>query len=275
MEKANKSSFSWIQNAVLPHSPTYDPEVGVTVGHCLPASYPACLKIFHPIYADTQAKDKTMTWDEWEKAGLGKAEFAYREATSETASMAEAILVSSPYVRRQHDIVRVRWHEAAERYGLLFQKNFNGESFRAAFTKSWPRYLFGPAEGFLELDQYSRLVSILSSFTAPQFIYLKMPDMWKAGEKVDRVFRGDIDEILGFLREQSPLQSPEYLWPEARSWCLNSDGDLPFTLLGGPTRLIEEVANNAELESLVVDLSTRVDYRADRLNLRDTRSASA
>lgn len=275
METANKRSFSWIQNAVLPHSPSYDPEIGVTVGHCLRNSYPAYLKIFHPIYADSRVQDKTMTWDEWEKAGLGKAASGYREATTDMTTMDQAILVSSPYLGDRDGLSRVSWRELAERYGLFFQRDFNGESFRAVFTRSWPRYLSGPAEGFLDLSQYSVLVSILASVTPPQFIYLKLPDMWQAGDAVERLFRGSIEEIAEFLRERSPVQSPEYLWPEDRSWCVNSEDDLSFTLVGGSSRVINEIAQNKELETLAVDPGTRVDYKADRINLSGPGKTSA
>jgi hypothetical protein len=275
LEKASQRDFSWIKETTLSVGAEFDARVGITVAQCLPSSYPAYLKILHPIYIDLQTSDLEMTWDEWDKTGLGKAHFAYREATPEMLDMSEAVLVSSPYIEPVDHTVRVRWREIADRYGLFFNQNFNAESFRAAFAKSWPRHLLGPAEGFLELGQYSTLLSTLSAFTEPQFIYLKMPDMWKVGDDVNRLIRGDVSEVMGFLREQASLQSPEYLWPEDRSWCINSDYDLHFTLVAGSTQLMKEITRNEELEILVVFPDTRVDYCADRLNLRGTPAASS
>lgn len=268
MESTNAANFSWIAKSLVLSGTQFDPTHGFSVARCLPSFFPAYLKIFHPIFVDLNISDQKITWDEWEKSGAGRTKYAYREATADTKSMTDAVLFASPYVEPVEDTSRIRWRDLAARYGLLFGPEFNDHSYRAAFAKSWPRYLYGPAEGFLELDQYSPLTSVLSRHTEPQFIYLKMSDMWKVGEEVDRIFRGDINEVVEFLRSHSPFQSPEYLWPEDRSWCVNSDYDLNFTLIAGTTDLILALSHDEILETIPVTPETRVDYLADRQNLQ-------
>lgn len=266
MERAKESSFSWIQRSLLSTGTRFDAGIGITVASCVPPIYPAYLKIFHSIFKDTSISDLQITWDEWEKSGAGKVETAYREATPETPTLMDATVVFSAALSFGPAFRRVKWSTLAERHGLLFHPEFNANSFRVIFPRSWPRYLHGPAEGYLELNAYTRLTKALSRFIEPQFVYVKMPDMWKAADDAPRVFRGAIHEVVEFLREAAPNQSPEYVWPEDRSWCVNSDYDLNFTLVGGASELIAVLIREDELESIEISQEMRVDYLADTLN---------
>ena len=60
--------------------------------------------------------------------------------------------------------------------------------------------------------------------------------------------------------------SPEFWWPEDRAWCINTDYDLEFTIIGGPTNLLADLSAHSELELLPVTARSRVDYRSDQVN---------
>lgn len=78
-----------------------------------------------------------------------------------------------------------------------------------------------------------------------------------------RLYSGDLQEILD-LRERGGVQSlPEHWWPNSRDWCVNTDWDLPFTLIGGPADLIRRFGEHPDLEAVAVNPDTRIDAFAD------------
>lgn len=50
--------------------------------------------------------------------------------------------------------------------------------------------------------------------------------------------------------------TPNYLWPADGSWCLGTSIDLDSSMLGGPSRILSEVEELPELETLHVTPST-------------------
>jgi hypothetical protein len=76
------------------------------------------------------------------------------------------------------------------------------------------------------------------------------------------LYLGPLEQLQRFLKETDRQFTPEYWWPEDRSWCVCSDYDLPFTIVGGSNQLIDSILTNPDLESIRVTPDTRVDYRA-------------
>ena len=56
--------------------------------------------------------------------------------------------------------------------------------------------------------------------------------------------------------------SPEYWWPPNRAWCVCSDYDLMFTVVGGSRHLISALLKSDVLECLEVTPQTRIDSLA-------------
>ena len=264
MEAASKRNAAWILRSLRPTRNPFDPAYGLTVENLLPPGYAAYLKIFHAMYVDPLMKDREITWDKWARQE-GTMPAGYREATEDMTDFSQATLLMCPALDVSGG-ARIFWRELAAQQGLVFHPEFNERSFRLVYPRSWPRYLYGPAEGFLEMTQYEELLALLASHTHPQFCYLKLSDFWKAGESVERIFRGDLREVPGHLRSHAHQRSAEYVWPEDRSWCLNSDDDLTFSILGGSSDLIEAVAKLPSLETIRVLPQARVDYQADEIN---------
>lgn len=50
--------------------------------------------------------------------------------------------------------------------------------------------------------------------------------------------------------------TPNYLWPADGSWCLGTNIDLDSSILGGPSRILSDVAALPELETFHVNPST-------------------
>jgi hypothetical protein len=84
----------------------------------------------------------------------------------------------------------------------------------------------------------------------------------------DKLFRGRLPETKEKFPGVNDYQTPTYTWPENHSWCLYSDYDLEFTLLGGPQSLIATMLTDQVVEAIEVFEDTRVDYWADHTNIK-------
>ena len=75
---------------------------------------------------------------------------------------------------------------------------------------------------------------------------------------------GELAEVPEFLAADDVFGTPTYWWPKDRSWCLCTDWDLIFTLVGGSTELTDAIVNDDFLESVIVSRDSRVDYKGDK-----------
>jgi len=112
-------------------------------------------------------------------------------------------------------------------------------------------------------DELSEVLSVLMPFTGGQdcyFRFFQYSNLALKGEPF--LFCGALEELSTFLTEGKHQFTPEYWWPADHSWCLCSDYDLKFTLVGGSRDMISAVLNNTTLEALEVTPQTRIDNDA-------------
>lgn len=76
------------------------------------------------------------------------------------------------------------------------------------------------------------------------------------------LFHGGLDELEDVMKSGPYQFSPEYWWPPNHSWCVCSDYDLMFTVIGGSKELISNLLDNDALECIAVGADTRIDYFA-------------
>lgn len=250
------AASEWIttNKTPIPNTP-YTP---VRVRNCLPAGFPTYRKLLHPIYVDPTILDHSTSWHDAADperllVGLRAGGTLVRES-SFGADKGE----------------RVLWQDLAKQYGLTFHPEINDTSFNRAFSKgSWPRYLLGPDEGTLDAETCHALISALTPVVGhqPCFYYysgmsvLSGPDFY-----APRLYQGALTDVLAFFEMDDLNSSPEYRWPENREWCICTDWDLSFTLIGGSEACADAIASNPLLETISVTPMMRVDYGADELN---------
>jgi len=169
---------------------------------------------------------------------------------------------------------RVSWKLATEMASLEFTPELGYWSFHRPGSHIWnwpedfhPDRSDRPTSG-LCLETAEALVEVLRPFTGQQECYFYFDD-WKTwcGPKC---FSGPLEEFSLFYTQSllaSPYQTPTYIWPEDRGWCFNSDDDLEFVVLGCSKDLAAKILSSAELESIEVQLTTRIDAKADVVNL--------
>lgn len=252
------SPMQWLKERLIPRSP--DESRISRVSTILPCGFEAYGKVLHPIvehpvdfeFPIDLTKDTTYN-DLWQlqKAprfkGLDELALERRDA--------------------QGLGKRVRWRQLFEERGLAWVPEINGHSFAHQTGGSWPFYLQGPDEGFIGPELMARLVGLLAPFTGENECYFFFV-MMATEDYQDKLFRGRLHDLLASFPGIQPYQTPTYCWPDDQSWCLCSDYDLEFTLIGGSRALISKLLTNSFVEAIEVLESTRVDYRADQTNVR-------
>jgi hypothetical protein len=248
-----QSAFDWIRNGrhkTGPHSTEPD-WPGVPVAALIPETFEAYAKIFHPIEAHYENIDRPLAPEERKILGLPECD-VLRDFVQ--------------LMRSEPGAPALRWKRLAEALGVPFQRHLSDEWFRSVLEPGcWPRYVSGPDEGILEEREATALISILSAFSAfsaSSSCYFRFAEMAYIGTDKPLLYSGPLEKLQRFLKETGRQFTPEYWWPGDRSWCVCSDYDLPFTVVGGPKQLINRILTNPDLESIRVTPDTRVDYRA-------------
>jgi hypothetical protein len=74
------------------------------------------------------------------------------------------------------------------------------------------------------------------------------------------LFNGPLSIAIG------QREGPNLWWPDDRSWCVASEIDFPYTYVGGPKKLIEEILADPALEALPASLSHGITAFSDTVN---------
>jgi hypothetical protein len=249
----------WIRAQVEPLVPSESPKWdGNHVRNCVPDRFEAYVKIFHPIYEDLTEPDREQAWDEWSR--------------SDPSHRLPPLLEPATLTRMQgvtsRSVERVRWRRLAGQYNLVFHAEINDKSFSNRMTKrSWPKYLIGPGEGTLSGGCAERLAELLASRTGDQSCYFTYFPTAVADSDHQFALRARLADIDAVLGAEDVYSTPEYWWPEDFSWCVCSDWDLTFTLVGCSRTLADDILADDLLETIEARADHRVDDRADNINL--------
>jgi len=203
----------------------------VRVANCVPPIFPAWRKVLHPIYRSVEI---------------------------------DGIPLRGP---------RATWAEVAEEYGLVLHPEIHDVSFAGVFPGGrWPKNLRGPRDGTLDAETCLSLVEILEAHTRAErcyFYYTGVSVNYNDEEGfAPQLYRGYARDVLEFEDMPAVNATPEYWWPEDRAWCVYTDWDTAFTLVGGPEAALAELAMHPEVESVPVTAMSRVDFEADEINMK-------
>ena len=236
--------FEWIKTGVseLVSSEAF-------VSHLLPPKFEAYAKILHPITANYANIDHPLSDQEIARLRIPPC--------TELRSFVET-------KRDKGEGPRIKWKELAAFFGVPFASEICHEWFRVRLSDPacWSRFFCGPDEGNLDCEELSEVLSLLRPFTGKQECFLRFAGISLVTKDGPILFVGVLDEVVNFLEENEYRFSPEYLWPSDRNWCLCTDYDLTFTVVGGPQKLISSVLGSSTLEALQVNQQTRIDWLA-------------
>ena len=207
----------WIRDRLLPVRD--GDRVTFRVGSIVPTGFEAYCRIFHPAYRRVTVAGKT-----------------------------------------EHR--PVRWRQVAEDNGKVFHNLAHWHTFLGRATISrfqHPEWGTTPKVGELDHREAGLLASLLSRNTGTphrcNFAW------WEGGFHGDRkrLEAVEIGEYQYFvyqreLDETPPRDSPNLWWPEDRAWCVATDVDSFFTILGGSQDCVNKVLFHNEFEALPVNV---------------------
>jgi hypothetical protein len=127
------------------------------------------------------------------------------------------------------------------------------------FTQCWSRFIRGPSDGYLDREETRELTRILGDFACSEDCFFRFPEILFIGTDVPLTFHGRFCDLEPSILKNPRHFTPEYWWPQDHSWCVCSDYDLTFTIVGGKSELISAVLSSERLECLEVNAGTRVD----------------
>lgn len=263
LTRADTSARSWFEAAIE----KTDPDERYAVRHVVPERFEAYAKILHPLFELPEIEDRTITWDEWERA---RREEEKREGTYAPSKLLQRLDQTTSWMGSPGSFEgahRISWRALTQRYGMKYVPELSHWSFKAAFGKSWPRYLAGADEGALAAPEAWRLFECLRPQTDGKCrFWFSWSDSWiHEGEETEGVAEGDLFDLPQAMVDRE-ASWPTAIWPLDQSWFVGSDVDLDCTLVGGPRALIDAILDASELETFEVSPSTRVGRGADTAN---------
>jgi hypothetical protein len=251
----DESVFQWIrENRSTPAGKYDDPDwKGVSVSVALPAMFESYVKILHRLDAHYENIDNPLSPQELSILGIPKC--------SSLRNLVEH--------HRSNRSTRVRWKDAAHSLGLAFESGITDDWFRAVIEPGcWPRFIYGPGDGWLDPEDGDSLVRVLRKATERDAVYLRMAEIPLITTETPLLYEGHFEDVLDLLRTERSNMLPEYWWPRDHSWCICSDYDLTFTLIGASNEVCQHLLEDDILECVEVTPETRIDFRSPPQLLR-------
>jgi hypothetical protein len=223
---------------------------GTLVSHLIPPVFESYAKLLHKIQAHYKLIDKPLSATE--NAILGVP----------TCEPLRSFVESRGTGSRDN---RIRWKELADLLDVPFAPEIHHGWYRQRLQDPWcwPRLLSGPNDGHLSEEECHALASRLKPVADGNDCFFRFSDIpfyAPVYSGKPQMFRGALDEVCDFQREKR--LSFEYWWPSNRSWCVCSDYDLAFTIIGGGRNLISTILLDGLLECIEVTPQTRIDVFA-------------
>ena len=243
--------FDWIRQGrdELPQTRTPDWN-GNFVSHLMPPVFESYAKLLHRIQAHYQFIDYPLSASENAVLGITACKtlksFVERRRTASQGT-------------------RIRWKELAELLHVPFAPAINHEWYRKRLADPWcwPGLLSGPDEGFLTEEECWTLAARLKLLEGDQECFFRFSDIpfyAPPNSGKPQLFRGSLENVCRVQNEER--LSFEYWRPLDQSWCVCSDYDLKFTVIGGRRTLISALLHDGDLECIEVTPQTRIDVFA-------------
>ncbi len=243
------AEFEWLYQSLRPTPPAGEVtvETGVELSSIIPLQFERFAKILHRLDGHYENIDRPLSRDEMAILNQPGCEVVRELVVHE---------------RRSSPTSRIFWKDAALALGLPYAPEITHIWFSnrlKPYPDCWPRFIYGPADGTLEVRECNELDSALMAVTEEQKCYFRLAEIPYIATEQNLLFTGQLDEVEKFF-VKGPLQfTPEYWWPRDRSWCVCSDYDLEFTIDGDCSSLIDSLLRSQVLEYIEVSSGIRVD----------------
>ncbi len=238
------SSFNWISSGRQPTPPAYAPE-GVPLSCVLPIRFSRYVKILHRLDGHDDNIDRR----------LNPEELA-------VLKIPDCPSVRNLVMEKPSSGSRIYWREAAKALCVPYAPEITHAWFSRSLAPNpqcWPRYISGPDDGNLDVEECRELVSLLANVTPTQDCSFRLAEIPFVGTDQNLLFNGPLTEVEDFFVNGRFQFTPEYWWPADHQWCVCSDYDLTFTIVGGSSTLISSLLESEILECIEIGPEIRVD----------------
>jgi hypothetical protein len=236
--------FQWIDGGRHPMPRAYSPE-GVSLSCVMPLLFERYVKILHRLDSSYDRIDQSLSGRELEILKIPDCAIVRNLVTEKRLSSSGS---------------RVYWKDAAQALGVPYAPGLTHAWFSRALepdASCWPRFITGPADGALQFEECYELAALLGGITRAQACFFSLAEVPYILTDQSLLFRGMLDEVAEFFANFQ--FTPEYWWPPDHQWCVCSDYDLTFTIVGGTSSLISSLLKSKTLECIEISPEIRVD----------------
>jgi hypothetical protein len=246
----DSAAFDWILEgrSPAPHSAEVNAESGVKLSCVIPLRFERYAKILHRLDGHYENIDHPLCADEIAILGIPDCAVVRNLVVGKWETSSSS---------------RIFWRDAADALGVPYAPEIKHSWFSARLKphpECWPRFIYGPGEGALEAAECRELVSLLSAVTGNQECYFRLAEIPFIATDQNLLFSGPLGDVESFFVNGAFQYTPEYWWPFNRTWCVSTDYDLEFTIVGGQSILIDSLLRNEVLECIEIAPDIRVDY---------------
>ncbi len=217
--------------------------------------------VLHAMWEHPQGPGAT-SFDSVHRAAIAAGEIApdiVGDVDLSEMGVATGIPIGGP--ARPAGWTRLRWSELAARWGVELMVDLSIDPlscFRPHLVSgSWPIGIQPPPEGSLDWESLVRLVDLLGPSTGGQSVYnYSAPGAWY-GPHSDSgsppLAEGPLLSMLDLYREPESFGSGQNWWPADRSWLVHTDWDVSYSVIQGPSALLNGLLDDSVLETVRLD----------------------
>jgi hypothetical protein len=241
----------WIRDRLHPF--------GEDVGSVVPAGFDAYARIFHPAWRRGDKDSIAVRWSEV-AAWSGRTLHAEMQFHSIAMPLADRLTGPHPWSGEPRLGVLSR-DQAITLIGLLTKHTSTRDRCWFCLWEGYG-YLTGAKVAFLE--EFHKEGDPARLGPPPSVIRPPRPKLKKSRVRLPGrdylLFTGSVAQSEGWE------DGPNLWWPDDRSWCVASEIDFPYTYVGGPKELIEEILAHPLLEALPATTSDGITAYSDTVN---------
>jgi hypothetical protein len=155
----------------------------------------------------------------------------------------------------EEDFTAISWKEFCLRKGREFDLNKEITA-RIKHTDRYDKQLNNelyPGEGLMDKKHLSSLTEIINELYGNQNIEVFYTFLATKNWEKDLIYSGKISELPKLFEIENLRLTPSLIYPIEQNWVVNTDYDLPFSTIGGETKLITELAKRNPNEILIIN----------------------
>ncbi len=195
------------------------------ISSIMPKRFNYSCKILHPIYRDNNIKNEGLLWSQ-----------------------------CNPDEEVQLSVGERLWYrDLAKKYNIAYTKDITSRNiFRS--LGGYPRYMLLAEEGSMESDELEKIISVLQPFSEGEQCYFYYDGLKTVNVDPDTdgyLYAGDLENLIEL--SQKAHGSPTYWWNQSKTWCLYTDFDLDFSIVGGTKEVIDSLLSADSLECIETD----------------------